>query len=68
MGVGWNPTGTHWDIYENLPGILGVHWDSTGKGGSVISTGSYMMSSNGQLPPNGALMGMNDPSMAEPWR
>ena len=32
------PTGTHWDIFKNLPGILGIHWDSTGKGGSVIST------------------------------
>ena len=32
------PTGTHWDIFENLPGILGIHWESTGKGGSVIST------------------------------
>ena len=42
MGVGWNPpAGTHWDIYENLPGILGVHWDSTGKGGSVISTAHF---------------------------
>ena len=35
MGMGWNPlgpTGTHWDIFEKFPGILGVHWDSTGKG------------------------------------
>ena len=28
--------------------------------------GSYLMPSEGQWPPNGALMGMNDPSMAEP--
>ena len=40
------PTGTHWDIFEILPGILGIHWDSTGKGGSVISTASASAISN----------------------
>jgi hypothetical protein len=49
VGMGWNPTGTQWDSFGHFQkfarnprsplGILGIHWDSTGKGGSVISTG-----------------------------
>jgi hypothetical protein len=48
VGMGWNPTGTQWDSFGHFQkfarsprsplGILGIHWDSTGKGGSVIST------------------------------
>jgi hypothetical protein len=50
VGMGWNPTGTQWDSFGHFQkfarnprsplGILGIYWDSTGKGGSVISTAS----------------------------
>ena len=43
MGWEWGgtPVGHFWKFARNPRsplGILGIHWDSTGKGGSVIST------------------------------
>ena len=37
----WDPLGHFWKFARNPRsplGILGIHWESTGKGGSVIST------------------------------